>query len=135
MRISEWSSDVCSSDLRRLFRDEPHRAAARELRGDGRRHVARLRGPCLAHVPLRPADRARGAPLGPGRLIKRTTQGVSTCWANFDRVIICFRRHCLEAPPVYRRRSEEHTSELQSLMRISYAVFCLKKKKHTEVKY
>src|SRR3546814_7104010 len=30
----------------------------------------------------------------------------------------------------HRRRSEEHTSELQSLMRISYAVFCLKKKKH-----
>src|SRR3546814_6350099 len=30
------------------------------------------------------------------------------------------------------RRSEEHTSELQSLMRISYAVFCLKKKKHNE---
>src|SRR3546814_9223757 len=33
-----------------------------------------------------------------------------------------------------RRRSEEHTSELQSLMRISYAVFCLKKKKHTKTK-
>src|SRR3546814_4789543 len=32
-------------------------------------------------------------------------------------------------------RSEEHTSELQSLMRISYAVFCLKKKKHTQRKY
>src|SRR3546814_3747340 len=32
------------------------------------------------------------------------------------------------APPVFRSRSEEHTSELQSLMRISYAVFCLKKK-------
>src|SRR3546814_8139996 len=32
----------------------------------------------------------------------------------------------------YRIRSEEHTSELQSLMRISYAVFCLKKKKHTK---
>src|SRR3546814_7556290 len=31
-------------------------------------------------------------------------------------------------PPVARSRSEEHTSELQSLMRISYAVFCLKKK-------
>src|SRR3546814_8326324 len=31
-------------------------------------------------------------------------------------------------------RSEEHTSELQSLMRISYAVFCLKKKKHTNTK-
>src|SRR3546814_2154424 len=34
------------------------------------------------------------------------------------------------ARPVYGSRSEEHTSELQSLMRISYAVFCLKKKKH-----
>src|SRR3546814_6023348 len=33
----------------------------------------------------------------------------------------------------FRRRSEEHTSELQSLMRISYAVFCLKKKKQTRV--
>src|SRR3546814_19347619 len=32
-------------------------------------------------------------------------------------------------------RSEEHTSELQSLMRISYAVFCLKKKKHTIIQY
>src|SRR3546814_6080340 len=32
------------------------------------------------------------------------------------------------------KRSEEHTSELQSLMRISYAVFCLKKKKHTQTK-
>src|SRR3546814_3847168 len=34
--------------------------------------------------------------------------------------------------PVSGKRSEEHTSELQSLMRISYAVFCLKKKKHTK---
>src|SRR3546814_10318186 len=33
------------------------------------------------------------------------------------------------------RRSEEHTSELQSLMRISYAVFCLKKKKYTQIAY
>src|SRR3546814_1235372 len=39
--------------------------------------------------------------------------------------------------PAFRRhaRSEEHTSELQSLMRISYAVFCLKKKKHTTQTY
>src|SRR3546814_1814623 len=35
----------------------------------------------------------------------------------------------------YRERSEEHTSELQSLMRISYAVFCLKKKKTTQSQY
>src|SRR3546814_4153435 len=42
------------------------------------------------------------------------------CW-------LCSARRRRPAPP--RRRSEEHTSELQSLMRISYAVFCLKKKK------
>src|SRR3546814_2523550 len=49
------------------------------------------------------------------------------------------RRHLLDTPPQFcdvfcfgcEGRSEEHTSELQSLMRISYAVFCLKKKKHT----
>src|SRR3546814_2056896 len=40
----------------------------------------------------------------------------------------------IDTPPIQqaRDRSEEHTSELQSLMRISYAVFCLKKKKHTK---
>src|SRR3546814_7631861 len=45
-----------------------------------------------------------------------------------------FKRLAQYAPShsVYTVRSEEHTSELQSLMRISYAVFCLKKKKHTK---
>src|SRR3546814_7039850 len=38
--------------------------------------------------------------------------------------------HCPEQPRSSAKRSEEHTSELQSLMRISYAVFCLKKKKN-----
>src|SRR3546814_4127451 len=44
-------------------------------------------------------------------------------------------RHLPERPPLaaLAARSEEHTSELQSLMRISYAVFCLKKKKHTHI--
>src|SRR3546814_16985990 len=41
-----------------------------------------------------------------------------------DRVVVVLREHRVRV-----RRSEEHTSELQSLMRISYAVFCLKKKK------
>src|SRR3546814_9218860 len=44
-------------------------------------------------------------------------------------------KRIIETPPVRRAlRSEEHTSELQSLMRISYAVFCLKKKKNTKNK-
>src|SRR3546814_1830241 len=42
--------------------------------------------------------------------------------------------YALAAFPIARYRSEEHTSELQSLMRISYAVFCLKKKKNTSPK-
>src|SRR3546814_10030115 len=52
-------------------------------------------------------------------------------------------RHCIGTPMTLHpitvaalyRRSEEHTSELQSLMRISYAVFCLKKKKHKHSKH
>src|SRR3546814_7536254 len=40
-----------------------------------------------------------------------------------------------QASEVVQRRSEKHTSELQSLMRISYAVFCLKKKNHTRINY
>src|SRR3546814_3327943 len=47
---------------------------------------------------------------------------LSTLSKHYDLVVI-------DTPPVLAGRSEEHTSELQSLMRISYAVFCLKKKK------
>src|SRR3546814_1333319 len=46
-------------------------------------------------------------------------------------VRIYLRKHAFDAPAQPALRSEEHTSELQSLMRISYAVFCLKKKKKT----
>src|SRR3546814_7755378 len=49
------------------------------------------------------------------------------CETHHQRIVI--RR---DGDAVLRERSEEHTSELQSLMRISYAVFCLKKKKHIE---
>src|SRR3546814_1730465 len=86
MRISDWSSDVCSSDLRRS--SEP-----RDRRG--------FRAPQAA------GDRGPGDEGGSRR-----------------RVVVSRGR----VTPI---RSEEHTSELQSLMRISYAVFCLKKKQHT----
>src|SRR3546814_6087899 len=46
-----------------------------------------------------------------------------------DRLADAAQAENAHPPPAQRRRSEEHTSELQSLMRISYAVFCLKKKK------
>src|SRR3546814_9170629 len=50
------------------------------------------------------------------------------CWASWLRVMTTARLPLISSAS--RTRSEEHTSELQSLMRISYAVFCLKKKKN-----
>src|SRR3546814_10603462 len=82
MRISDWSSDVCSSDLLLHLR---HPAVA--MQGDVAAGLARGRRP----LGQRAAERLHGQIVG-------------------------------------QQRSEEHTSELQSLMRISYAVFCLKKK-------
>src|SRR3546814_3683513 len=99
MRISDWSSDVCSSDLA----------------GVGHRHgtgVARARtnftGSGLYPRTFRSEDQAQ-------RQLQARRQEAQRL--QFD---LCHSVH----------RSEEHTSELQSLMRISYAVFCLKKKTH-----
>src|SRR3546814_4440014 len=59
-----------------------------------------------------------------GKVIPNPTSAIS--WLPCRVRVTRFRRQRLGA---YPSRSEEHTSELQSLMRISYAVFCLKKKK------
>src|SRR3546814_7056494 len=87
MRISDSSSDVCSSDLAAVERD-PVVQRARQL----------------------------GQPVS----VRRDKRQAQACGDDGRR-----QRHRSAA----RGRSEEHTSELQSLMRISYAVFCLKKKK------
>src|SRR3546814_4719467 len=92
MRISDWSSDVCSSDLRSKF--------DLQLRRCNRRHHA-------FHARYRAGRR---------NLDEQCWRTLATDWHRS-------RRHDDDDP-----RSEEHTSELQSLMRISYAVFCLKKK-------
>src|SRR3546814_6623081 len=103
MRISDWSSDVCSSDL--CDRD---RRQGQPARGCGARRA------CVAGD-RRPAHRHR-------HRAGRRDDGGRTEAA---------RAATIRSSPASRpRRSEEHTSELQSLMRISYAVFCLKKKKN-----
>src|SRR3546814_7037850 len=106
MRISDWSSDVCSSDLE-AFRTPVQRFAFRR-RGDA----------CpISLTPYRI--------LRLGRLACRVFLGVSAAGQRDDHAEFhgpCVMHH-------HQWRSEEHTSELQSLMRISYAVFCLKKKK------
>src|SRR3546814_5326395 len=122
MRISDWSSDVCSSDLV-VGREEVGRGSARQPEGWASRLSRRARragcqGPGLQRrrgvetrlvaVRLRPVVGHGHCSIGEGkRMIPRSATEIA---------ISCVR-------------SEEHTSELQSLMRISYDVFCLKKKK------
>src|SRR3546814_987899 len=120
MRISDWSSDVCSSDL--LLRRELEGNEARTLAVVGGRRDEAGAGPTgqpalwQRHQVLDP--RAGAAVLGevdPARHAGAELAGIEggLQWIGTGH-----------------GRSEEHTSELQSLMRISYAVFCLKKKKH-----
>src|SRR3546814_10329907 len=59
---------------------------------------------------------------------------VASCKGGHLRQVVVTPQ-CLQSADIFEVRSEEHTSELQSLMRISYAVFCLKKKKEKEQKY
>src|SRR3546814_2624031 len=113
MRISDWSSDVCSSDLSSGVESPSPRLRQTEDRyHESHRHNSEgipqtgIRVPCprydiLADKREEPAKIARSDMVGD--------------------------RHGTV-------RSEEHTSELQSLMRISYAVFCLKKKKQNNKK-
>src|SRR3546814_2625023 len=67
---------------------------------------------------------------------RRMSQACRCCPCSFrcarrcSRMSLRFRRRGQETRSLPHRRSEEHTSELQSLMRISYAVFCLKKKNY-----
>src|SRR3546814_9311569 len=103
MRISDWSSDVCSSDL------ALDRAARVAGDPDRQQEVAEIIG----------GERYLNKPAS---LIERALSGRLAFAANSEH----------DAPrPDFR--SEEHTSELQSLMRISYAVFCLKKKQHSTI--
>src|SRR3546814_1013873 len=113
MRISDWSSDVCSSDLPPFFlQPAPHcRAfASRSARCPG----PSRRTPAISghHTDPYPVGERLGIPAGNRKSLLAGTGKIPRQPS---------RRHGA-------RRSEEHTSELQSLMRISSAVFCLKKK-------
>src|SRR3546814_7549692 len=102
MRISDWSSDVCSSDL-----DEAQSSLKKS-------------------APKAPAE----------RLVKDIRRATRRHFSAEDKIRIVLEglrgedsiaELCCK-DVIAQSRSEEHTSELQSLMRISYAVFCLKKK-------
>src|SRR3546814_9152685 len=130
MRISDWSSDVCSSDL--VLWEPPWRLPLKVqyTHGEGRKSFPMFRfdgtgrGVAGAHLG------ATGFAGKAGRAQVRSyntdcgTDGVRTHMSNIESL-------STQALADIASRSEEHTSELQSLMRISYAVFCLKKKKYT----
>src|SRR3546814_4514770 len=122
MRISDWSSDVCSSDL--VVADEFAHVMRLHRRARDDRLLARAdhdRGRAIARFG---ADDAVEFGFGGHRDRGVDEAGVDLLTALDALVEI--------AQHIARQRSEEHTSELQSLMRISYAVFCLKKKKNTK---
>src|SRR3546814_9560621 len=102
MRISDWSSDVCSSDL-----FVP--AAATQAKAGRRNLLDQLRLAAFRTDGFRRI----------GNLVQDFAVGAT------GRAVVVVNGHHI---PRKLWRSEEHTSELQSLMRISYAVFCLKKK-------
>src|SRR3546814_3533811 len=99
MRISDWSSDVCSSDLLRWKRKSVSK------------------------------ERRRYSPLEPSQELARRSRSVEQSLSMLVPKSYP-RTRCLPRAPRQGKmpRSEEHTSELKSLMRSSYAVFCLKKK-------
>src|SRR3546814_4688384 len=99
VRISDWSSDVCSSDLD-AFGTQRALELAAEIRNIRQIDAIRHRDSVLDH---------------------HMQAGAPESHADLE----------LQRLP----RSEEHTSELQSLMRISYAVFCLKKKKINDTQH
>src|SRR3546814_9203975 len=147
MRISDWSSDVCSSDLRDIT----------ALRGSltfAWREELIESAPFVKDVETKDKAKPRDVTYSMeqvaalleaawGRPERRhvflyTLIALSTCGRS--EAILDLHDHQIDRGLIYfldpdrdqTSRSEEHTSELQSLMRISYAVFCLKKKKKTK---
>src|SRR3546814_7886012 len=137
MRISDWSSDVCSSDLLSVPGD-PVRQAGRRPEKEYRT-VSQSTPPGQNDSQGRPArdpDREPADRVNPyfaGHQEQDTPDldaNAPFLRSNEEQRL---NRKALGFLAGIIVRSEEHTSELQSLMRISYAVFCLKKKiKHTK---
>src|SRR3546814_1211525 len=122
MRISDWSSDVCSSDLPQEIVE----------------HLVTVLGGDAFRVELHAMDgqiavtHAHDEAVGAGRVHH---QRIRQAFRLDDQRVIARRGEGRGKAREYAGRSEEHTSELQSLMRISYAVFCLQKKKKNKHKH
>src|SRR3546814_4464064 len=133
MRISDWSSDVCSSDLNTANLAASYMAAG-FVHGVLNSDNINVTGESFDYGPWRFTPRWEpgftAAYFDQTGLYAFGRQAEAIHW-DTAQLAVSLRLLC-EAEPLIaeleRFRSEEHTSELQSLMRISYAVFCLKKK-------
>src|SRR3546814_4038174 len=134
MRISDWSSDVCSSDLHAAGRQQGRGLAPVAAAGIGLQPDQAL-GHDDAHAvgvaTYREAGPDRDHPVA-GRGDHERPPGIPCCveerFAALQVDAALAARKCDDDAAVAAERSEEHTSELQSLMRNSYAVLRLKKK-------
>src|SRR3546814_3343158 len=119
MRISDWSSDVCSSDLRGIGPAYEDKVARRGIR------VADL------HYPEQLAEKLRSAMDYHNFVLTRYLGADAVDYQQVLDAALAFAEYVepMKYDVAGLLRSEEHTSELQSLMRISYAGFCLKKQK------
>src|SRR3546814_1297665 len=128
MRIRDWSSDVCSSDLKPLIRlvlNQIGRRLTEHLHAENGANAAPKHKllmmldefPALGRLDFFETSLAFLAGYGVRAfLIAQSLNQIEKAYGEHNAIL----DNC--------HRSEEHTSELQSLMRISYAVFCLKKK-------
>src|SRR3546814_6670321 len=127
MRISDWSSDVCSSDLALLALGEPRRHQEGYGEENDRQHSRHSR-----HGRLEPDDAEQCSAEQEAAAFDGVLRAGENGNPAEERPLLLRRSEhldgALRAHLGEVLRSEEHTSELQSLMRISYAVFCLKQK-------
>src|SRR3546814_4728781 len=136
LRISDWSSDVCSSDLQlappRHQQERPRRPLPSGQRGV---HAEAAGLPAIEHAAqhlARVAMQVDETRIGEDLAQQRDAQRVLRRLLQHPHPGCRRGRAPFAIAQLRQERSEEHTSELQSLMRISYAVFCLKKKNNNK---
>src|SRR3546814_2113070 len=130
MRIRDWSSDVCSSDLERQGDCDVLAKCLLQARQKSRVAEGMSKITVDSPIPYLLSDLLNILVNEMGKLDKATSSApFMRIKGKIEEMRADPRYNFMFSGMLVADRSEEHTSELQSLMRISYAVFCLKKKK------